>query len=167
MKELKVIFLDIDGVLNSEKFLAYQPKRRLWARSHRFSKDEQSAVANIDPSAIDLLNDLIDKTDAEIVISSTWRSDINLSYKLRFMGLKKSIYGITPYDKSRHRGKEIKEWLDYYDNDKNITIRYVIIDDDSDILNEQLPNFIKVSSHDGLTEDDVIKAVAILNGGTI
>lgn len=162
--ELKVIFLDIDGVLNSERFYTEksQPERRHWAQQHGFNKDEQSALANIDPLAIELLNDIIDKTDAEIVVSSTWRSDPNLSYKLSFMGLKKPIYGITPYDKSRHRGTEIKEWIDYYKDDENVNLKYVIIDDDTDMLEKQKPFFFKTDSMEGLTEeiaDDIIMSL--------
>lgn len=161
---MKVIFLDIDGVLNSEKFWndETQPKRWLKAKQDGKNIDEQSALANIDYKAVELLNRIVKKTDAEIVISSTWKNDFNLPYKLRYMGLIKPYYGITPYSTTRHRGTDIKMWLDLYKED-NTEIKYVIFDDDMDMLEEQIPYFIHTDFRVGLTEEDVEKAIEILN----
>lgn len=161
---MKVIFLDIDGVLNSEKFWTEEtlPKRWLNARREGKNRDEQSALANIDRKAVELLNKIVKETDAEIVISSTWKNDSNLPYKLRYMGLIKPYYGITPYSDTRHRGTDIKLWLDLYKED-NTEIKYVILDDDTDMLEEQLPYFIHTDFRLGLTKEDAEKAIEILN----
>ena len=161
---MKVIFLDIDGVLNSEVFWAEksQCERRKEAKAKGLNKDKQSALANIDPKAIELLNFIVEKTDAGIVVSSTWKNDISLPYKLRYMGLKKPCYGITPDSSTRHRGTDIKLWLDLYKED-NIDIKYVIIDDDTDMLEEQLPYFVHTSFYEGLTKELADKAIEILN----
>ena len=158
---MKVLFLDIDGVLNSEVFYT---KKSQWERYKRaedsgYTRDERRALANIDKRAVSLLNYIVENTDAEIVISSTWRSDFNLPYIMRFVGLKRPYYGITPYDKSRHRGTEIQTWLDDYGNN----VKYVILDDDSDMLERQLPYFIKVDPYYGLTKEIADKVIEILN----
>ena len=56
---MKVIFLDIDGVLNSR---AYDRKRN-W--------DE---LTNIDESRLPLVKNIVDETGARIVLSSTWKT---------------------------------------------------------------------------------------------
>ena len=71
------------------------------------------------------------------------------------------------------RGVEIKQWIDtniHSDNMKNwkrkklgVDYNYVILDDDSDMLLEQKDNFVRTTSEIGLTDDDVKKAILILN----
>ena len=56
----KIIFLDVDGVLNSAKFDREKPKE----------------AGNIDESRLTLLKTLVDKTGAHIVLSSTWRTHL-------------------------------------------------------------------------------------------
>ena len=158
---MKILFLDIDGVLNSEIFWTTQSQshRRLEAKHKGYNRDEQRALANIDKNTIHLLNYIVDKTNAEIVISSTWRGDCNLPYIMRFMGLKKPYYGTTPYDKTRHRGTEIQKWLEDYGDD----VKYAILDDDSDMLSHQIPFFVKTNFYEGLTKELADRVIEILN----
>lgn len=157
---MKIIFLDIDGVLNSEKFYKNEAQHEKWQRAKEEGRsiDEQDAIANIDPESVKWLNYIIDKTNAEIVVSSTWRFDENLSNKLSFMGIKPHI-GITPKTWERHRGTEIQMWLDKHPE----VINYVIIDDDCDMLDSQLDNFVNTSWEEGLNEETSIKVINILN----
>ncbi|MDE6338813.1 MAG: hypothetical protein K2K97_03370 [Muribaculaceae bacterium] len=60
-----VIFLDFDGVLNTEQYQA-----RL-AVEGKPTKDAWGPL--FDPRAVGNLKKIIDATDAEIVISSSWR----------------------------------------------------------------------------------------------
>jgi hypothetical protein len=83
----KFIFLDIDGVMNSNLFYSER------------TQDKR-------------LNRITDATKAKIVVSSTWRSDSNLQEVFTLVGIKEPIYDVTPYMRSRHRGSEIQEWLD-------------------------------------------------------
>lgn len=158
---MKVIFLDIDGVLNSEQFWEEQTQsfRYTAALNEGKTDDEISVVANFDPQAVALLNQLVKQTDAEIVVSSTWRSDYNIQFKLRYAGIKKPMYGITPFSKDRHRGTEIKKWLDDHPEVTN----YVILDDDNDMLEEQMNNLVQTHWLTGLTIDNVKQAINILN----
>ena len=70
---MKVIFLDIDGVLNSEQFWENRTQsfRYTAALNEGKTKDQVRVIANIDPQAVALLNQLVKQTDAEIVVSST------------------------------------------------------------------------------------------------
>lgn len=98
-------------------------------------------------------------TNAEVVVSSTWRSDWNIPYLLRYAGLIRPIYGITPLSRDIHRGNEIKEWLDEHPEVTN----YVIIDDDNDMLDEQYPHLVQTSWYEGINDCNVEKAINILN----
>lgn len=122
------------------------------------SHDEASAIANMDPSAVERIMRIVKETGAEIVVSSTWRFDDNICYKLRFMGIPQ-IYGITPGTAKRYRGEEIKLWLDEHPEVTN----YVIIDDDNDMLDEQYPHLVQTSWYEGINDCNVEKAINILN----
>lgn len=102
----------------------------------------------------------IDATKAKIIVSSTWRSDSNLQEIFTLVGIKEPIYDVTPYMRSRHRGSEIQEWLDK----QTEPYRYIIPDDDSDMLDCQLPYFIQTDWLKwGLSDEDVEQAIHILN----
>ena len=164
----KIIFLDIDGVLNHENFYKKRYEKRYQEDALAYPYSE------IDPESVENLNSLIESTGAKVVISSTWRHS-GLEYcldVLNFHGFKGDVIDITP-DLSRHgglRGNEILKWVE--DNEKLIGSKhnfteYVILDDDSDMLYWQRNNFILVDRYVGLTPGDVFRAKKILNGGKI
>lgn len=91
---MKIIFLDFDGVLNSE----------VWMKS-RFDIidnndiDSQYPFYEIDPNAIKNLNRIIEETGAKVVVSSTWRhgrTPEELSRILEFHNFKGEIIDTTP-----------------------------------------------------------------------
>src|SRR5579859_6485282 len=65
--KIKIIFLDIDGVLNSQRFYESEFRKHNESLMH----DEYGQI--FDPLSSDLLNKLIRETKAKVVISSTWR----------------------------------------------------------------------------------------------
>ena len=157
----KFIFLDIDGVMNSNLFYSERTQDK---RYNDWIKEHPQRIAwnacNIDPRAVERLNRLTDATGAKIVVSSTWRSDSNLQEVFNLVGIKEPIHDITPYMRSRHRGSEIQEWLDK----QTEPYRYVIFDDDTDMLDSQLPYFIQADWLKwGLSDEDVEQAIHILN----
>lgn len=170
---MKVLFLDIDGVLNSELWythahycITHEKKSEIF--SNESSNENDSYVDyNIDPRLIENLNLIIEKTGCEIVLSSSWRcpdkEEITLlNSQLRRKGLIKEYFDVTPYSKSRIRGEEIKEWLNK--NCKQLYITsFCIIDDDSDMLDEQREFFVNVDPYIGLTSHDADVAIEILN----
>lgn len=156
----KFIFLDIDGVLNSEQFYEEKTqKERFEELRKEFEDDIAFMLADIDLKAVELLNKLTDATKAKIVVSSSWRSSSNLQDIFNYAGIKEPISGITPYLGSRHRGSEISEWL----KDIKEPYKYVILDDDNDMLEEQLNNFVQTDWKEGLTDKDINKAIKILS----
>lgn len=165
----KIIFLDIDGVLATPEYL----------------KDGQWAL---NPEKQKILGELLTQTDAEIVLSSSWRGEtLEVTKELmrregflftdKLVGVTIRAYQYLDRSKKIHlsipRGVEIKQWIDTHihsDNGKNWERKklgkdytYVILDDESDMLLEHKDNFIKTDSAIGLTIDDVISAVEILN----
>jgi len=159
-----LMFLDIDGVLNSIKWMK--------ERSHRSKK--------IDPSNIDNMNKFIDYHACDIIISSSWRIiyDIKeiISY-LKDKGLIGNIIGKTPilYDSENNRGCEIKSWLinNNYKNDKFVynknklfknlyKVPYIIIDDSTDMLYEQKDHFLKTETETGFTKKNYYEANVIM-----
>lgn len=148
---MKIIFLDIDGVFNSEDWYV--------------SDDPKRGKGYFDPECVKLFNKIIEKTDAKIVVSSSWRTDINIDVTLKNVGIKGDIIGKTEYFATgvNHlcRGNEIDKWL--WDNEDKWD-NYCIIDDDADMLLKHIDNFVNTDYKYGLTERDVKKAIKILNG---
>ena len=125
-----------------------------------------------DPDVIELFNKIIEKTNAKIVISSTWRQIgiDSLRECLKKFGIKGEIIDVTPnllYIKnlksSVPRGLEINEWLEINEPEYYSKYNYVIIDDSCDMLYIQRNNFVQTNYDYGLTTDDVNKAIEILN----
>ncbi len=163
---MKVIFLDIDGVLN----VCY-PDRDNYGRLFH-------------PEFVDNLRWIIEETGAKIVISSTWRfSGLQVMKEMwEKRNLPGDVIDITIdcyqyveegreefYDKVE-RGHEIQHWLDEHQTE---VTNYVILDDDNDFLTTQRGNFVRTSNNFnhpdcidvgyGLTKICAARAIRILN----
>ena len=150
----KILFLDFDGVLNTELYqglLRYQGKP--W-------QDEYGAF--FDPKAVKQLKRIIDATDADIVVESSWKylglDAMKELWKVR--NLPGTIIDITPSLLGKNKGVEIASWLSKYAKQD---IRYVIIDDEYVILDSQLPHFILTNPYEGITEEQANRAISMLN----
>ena len=152
----KLIFLDIDGVLDTYK-------------SHYM----------LDPVLLDRLGKILGRTGAWIVVSSSWRAS-NVPDTVEFMTdydnprvgsnpfpFTDKVVGVTPIlnsvvdgdiDRPATRGEEIAAYLKAHPCDN-----YVILDDCDEMLRDQWPHLVLVNDEVGLTEADVEKAVGILN----
>jgi hypothetical protein len=151
---MKVLFLDLDGVVNSHDWF----RRRVMEQPIGNYFERQ-----IDPQAIVLLNEIIEATGVKVVISSTWRKNYTLQELragLSSRGFSGEIIGVTGEDLSAIRGREIQKWLD--DNKDYGIERFVIVDDDSDFLASQLPFFVKTSFDRGLLDEHVLRVIRIL-----
>ena len=134
---MNVIFLDIDGVLNShrtcEAFDGYGYLR---------CEDKK-----LDPVAIGMLKEIQEKFGCKFVISSSWRIGHEVS-DFDFLGL--DVIGLTGVSKDNSiRGDEIQEYLDAHPEISN----YVIIDDDSDMLESQFGHFVKTDIRNGFLNE--------------
>ena len=175
---MKVLFLDIDGVLNSENWFAYRiycVKNNMFNILMNFVDTDDRNIKHkltmLDDRAIANLNRIIEETGCKVVLSSSWRSSIEsenifTQNLLKLKGFKYEFYGVTPRlwfsDFSIRRGEEIKFWLDK-ESEKHEIESFAILDDDSDMLPEQMNNFIHVDGQVGLTDRDVLTAIEILN----
>ena len=143
---MRVIFLDIDGVLNSHRTAA----------AYR-----EPLMRKLDPVSVKLLHRIVSKADAKLVISSTWRLDpdwLTLVWGcLREAGWP-CDYGDCPIigrtakylGIRKVRGDEIDMWLKEnpeYDD-------YLIFDDDSDMLPHQKDRFIHCDGKIGISWDN-------------
>ena len=181
MKNIRILFLDIDGVLNSEEYAK-------WC----YTDDGKQYLAEggdifVDRNAVNLIKRLCDEHDVRIVISSSWRV-ISLSATIKSFEeykdlkcLNKYIVGITPKYHSENliRGDEINDFYNnirhfdlcnydkfydrkYFSNKDFTDIIYCIVDDDTDMLRFQKCHFIKIDNRTGITEKDINKVKHIL-----
>ena len=146
----KIIFLDFDGVLSSSK--------SRW---------------NFEDKKVELIKRITEATEAKIVIISTLRlfcpttdevidtySSKSLSKESREW-LKSNIIGVTD-DEGNTRGEEIQRYID-----KHEVKDYVIIDDCTDFLDNQLFNHVQIDFVEGITEREVDLAIQVLNNESI
>lgn len=158
--KMKIIFLDIDGVLNCNK-----------------STSQINGMLGIDDDKVKRLKEIVDKTGAKIVLVSTWKedwiADPTKKYEQNEIGdyldRKMKRQGLRILDKTENRYKGIymsrgEGILHYLDTHK--VSKFVILDDcqfDYDGCNLTL-NYVKTSMNNGLTPRHVDLAIQILNG---
>ena len=156
---MKVIFLDIDGVLNDKKCRARAP----------------SGCRGVADAKLKLLREIVLRTDAKLVLTSSWKkywkkeeaTDPDMLYLMK----KLKRFGLSIYDKTEdtfwaERGKGIHLWL----TDHRDTTAWVVLDD------EVFPDYetYKISKHlvkteflhgrdGGLQEEHIEQALVILN----
>lgn len=179
---MKIIFLDIDGVLNCEN--GYREKGYIDDDYELTDSSYRKAYFDrFEPKSKALLSKLIIETGANIVISSTWRKHgMEFMQKVWEIGqMPGQIIGLTPSLDHGFRGLEIKNWLRNqgfelikWSKEKQqeyITAsgieNYIIIDDDSDMTYNQRHHFVHVlddpTNKDGFTERHYLQAKEILS----
>ena len=134
---MKIIFLDIDGVLNSDEYFEKTVHLNI-----------QGIESEIDIEKVKLLKKAIDETGAKVVLSSTWRYKRKVKYLKELL----SHYGIvivdsTPFLENK-RGLEIKQWLSIH---SMFVEDFVILDDEvfHSYDQELLQKLIKMSDGNG------------------
>jgi hypothetical protein len=166
---MKVIFLDVDGVLNSvDDLMEYREKNNIKG---------SILYDDIADKRVLLLKELVEKSKAEIVISSSWRmgwlrngkpKELNpngLLYKLqtKLKEFNLNFIDVTPslWDKDIRytRGDEIRTWLE---NHPEVT-NFVILDDEDDMCEFTKSNLVQTTYEHGLLQEHVDKAFKILN----
>ena len=156
---VKIIFLDIDGVLTSDMY-----------EESRLEKRDDN---RIDLSRVKLLAELVNSTDAKIVLTSTWRVDWNKISLLcgdygKYLNQCLATYNLSIFDKTPFisylgdRRKEILTWLAHHRRD----VESFVILDDMDYGWEVLNNRVVVTNPQGygLEKEHVQKAIELLNG---
>lgn len=147
----------VKGVLNSDAFADYMLEED---NIDIFNEDM------LDERAIIQLKKIIMATDAEIVLSSSWRWYKDTRDKVHRQLQAKDIDFVdtTPLeiDTAMSRGMEIKTWLDEHPEVE----RFVILDDDDLRIQEYIPYHVKTTFRYGLTREKAAEAIQILNGET-
>jgi hypothetical protein len=148
-----ILFLDFDGVLNTDATLARIPHPS-FPGGHMGLEEEQ----------ISRLNAILDATDAAIVFSTSWRTEYSTEKLCEFLeekGFRHSsrVVGMTPRRFSSNRGSEIASWLR---ENCGRGQSFVILDD---IPTHMQANQILTSETFGLRETDVAIAIEILTNG--
>ena len=153
---MKIIFLDFDGVMVTDRYQA-----QLTATNSQLRDDYG---AKFDPICVENLRRIIDSTDADIVVISTWKMEMGLDGIQKMWNARQlpdKVIGVTPDIDPIHRGDEIQAWLDANPG----AVRYAIIDDTPflDFFNEeQLPHLFKVDERTGLDEETATKVIELL-----
>lgn len=152
---MKIIFLDIDGVLNSVRY------------------DRQRTIdqGNIDETRLQLIKKLVDATEARIVLSSSWRKHwekdiskcdaIGRDINEVFAKYQLAIYDKTECLPNNDRAEEIREWLKLQGNVET----FVIFDDITfGWGNDLQEHLIKTNPRIGfgLEEKHIQKAIELL-----
>lgn len=149
----RIIFLDVDGVLNSHSF----PRKMFNEEGVRVFEEDI-----LDKRAIACLKQIVNATtDAMIVLTSTWRKFPNSRARLvqQLAEYELFIHSDTPCT-GKKRGDDISAWFNLH---KDIPIEsYIILDDDSD-MNEHLSHLIRTSFYGwGLETKHIQHAVDML-----
>ncbi len=156
---MKIVFLDIDGVLNTPA-----------------SRTRCGKYIGIDHDKLLRLKKIIDETDAKIVLVSTWKEGWEREKSRKpfqdglanYLDMKFKMFGMTVYDKTSDcaegiylsRGEGILEYLQRQNAKSFVILDDMQFDYDGCGLTDA---FVKTKSALGLTDKDVQKAVEILN----
>lgn len=165
----KVVFLDIDGVLNSTQYLKNLDSERVF---DLFDADLEDPVnikdlgVLIDPDHVSVLNTICLESQAGLVITSNWRFRVSLAgldMILRDRGLDTQIpvLGRTLIRMSEYyRQNEIEHYLEAHPEIES----FLILEDWHEMPDYQA-NTIMIDDSVGLVADHVPRALQILNNG--
>lgn len=132
---MKVIFLDIDGVLNSDEY--FDKIKNL---------DIEGIKSEVDIEKIKLLKRAVTETGSKVVLTSSWRYTRNAQKLKELLSNYNINVDSTPFMQNK-RGLEIKKYLSEHQNIED----YVIVDDEIfDSYDEDLmKKLVKISNGNG------------------
>jgi hypothetical protein len=151
---VRVLFLDIDGVLNAGAFCA------------------TAESSSLDTAAVHHLNAILEATGAKLVLSSSWRYLIlsgsmtvqGFEYLLRTHGVAKGrlIDHTCADEATAGRGRQILRWLDEH----GPVEAWAVVDDLAiEDLGEQRWRHVRTDARAGLSAADAQAIVRVLTGG--
>lgn len=155
---MNYLYLDVDGVLNSEGLYMLDSDHPdvLWSGFEQLSK-----------SSLKILKTIVDKYSFHIILSSCWRYGWRtgnatdhkeiLTFALDLYGMK--IEDITPeFNREMKRGYEISSWIR---KNSDVVDKIVILDDDSDMVYLS-PYLCQTNWKYGLLESHICKVDSIM-----
>ena len=161
---MKVIFLDIDGVLNTSTDI-YERRRIKFRGKRRIptNKKPKRVFAK--------LVEWMLENDIYFVMSTSWRGNSQIedwNEILKNYGVKKDlVISLTPFHSKAIRGLEILQWLDSWNNvgvkeyGKEKVNDYIVVDDDINDIKPYInkKKIIRTDVKNGLTEKDLEKII--------
>lgn len=156
MEKNKIIFLDFDGVLTTENHTD-----GFLARNGLPIFDKYGFI--FDPVCVYNLKTVIRETNADIVISSTWKLNMSLD-NIRSMWKDRNLPGnvidSTPFIDTI-RGDEIDDWL----NNHDVDCKYAIIDDmgKGEFNEHQYSHLFQTEAYYGLDKLTAMNVIEFLN----
>ena len=165
----KIIFLDIDGVINSTRTCAAY-KNLSGAYFAKMKRGTDEFRAEFDPIAVRLIENLVIEANAKIVISSSWRAVFSLDELQEMFHREYNwpsaegeyIIDVTPEFPRSSRGAEIQHWID--NNTVGIpNFRYIIIDDGYDFLDNHFTRLIQTDPYEGFLVKDYNRALELFD----
>lgn len=149
---MKVLFLDIDGVLAT-------------------AETQRIGMNVFDPKCVQELHRIVQETGCKIVLSSTWRlgglesihdplrnASIGKPEQLRL--IMDALLDITPISDNMHRGLEIRQWIEENDFSGN----FVIVDDDSFDMAAVSEQLVLTQFETGLTSKEADEIINMFSG---
>lgn len=140
---MKLLFLDIDGCLNSYRT--------------RILYGHEKSVKTLDPIALDLIKKIVDETKCVICLSSDWRKFHNFMELGKQLGLPIIFETGHDEDDNKTRAELIQEVIDSVEPSK-----YVIIDDEEDEDEFDGMNWVNVAEEDGFGYKDYLLVMNFL-----
>lgn len=158
---MKVLFLDFDGVLNSEGSFLYETRRRKQWKEQGVKGPVNQTLCNVCTSNLQFVLDTY--PELKVVISSTWRELFDLEWlKQHLLSYHidgHRVIGRTP-SLHNNRNKEIHAWL----KDHPEVTHYAIVDDNLyDGLDLNMGRFVQTSWETGLTMDKAKELIWLLS----
>lgn len=175
---MKILFLDLDGVANTESLYdgttdpentppSFEEVLKVHSQLKNLRRDDiKKRLSDLHPRKLDRVNQIVSKSGAQIVASTTWRkhhSKDDLQTLLRARGLAFDILSYTPnlakydYDGTT-RGSEIHAWLH-----ANPQVTSIVILDDDDQMEPYRDRLVHVNPFKGLTDANVQQALTLLD----
>mgnify|MGYP006190199433 CR=1 FL=1 len=155
MKHRRVVFLDIDGVLNDVHFID-----AALAEAERTGEQPPDPVAAlaalIDARRVGYLNQIVEESGAEVVAATSWREILSvdeLDDALRRNGFCTRLSGATPQEPAR-RGEQIAQWL----AENEGVEAFVVLDDHHDTSPVEAAT-LRTDNTVGLTDAHVREAI--------
>jgi hypothetical protein len=158
---VRVLILDIDGVLNSKRSeLAlgndgHFPRDAMRVSERRRDFQELRDTAKFDPIAVGILRRILLETQCKVVLSTTWRLMVPIEdFNQLFLAYDLPLVIIDKTGKAKPgatiRGREIQMWLDNHPEVSS----YLILDDEALVHSYQLEHLIQTDPKIGLNIGD-------------
>lgn len=139
---MKVIFLDVDGVINCQ-----------------YTVQRHGSFIGIDPYMAILVDRIIQATGAKVVLSSTWRLDERSREEVkRYVDFIDVTPDLSDQFKGECRWQEVQAWLKGHPEVE----RYAVIDDNWYDFPEGAPFFFKTSWLEGITPEIAAEIIKYL-----